>query len=702
MADVTAEPINIQPTSSPVTGSLQPPAEAPTPAPTPQPAAIAPAKAGSVFHNVSHALMGGIIGSLAGQPQSTYDVNDAGTMQANPHGPDKTGDKLRRIFQSALIGLTAGSKEHGGLAGMGAGAEASMQNRQQQDLGQRKQAEDEYNREQQAILRKYAISELNSRNLTNYYANLKAGNDLNPTFTDNKTFYEAAKLSPELGAHVQELGDAEVEQAIADPNSPISPSSHVVLPLGRAPVMGPDGLPLKKADGGFESKMRFAVIDGGKDGKISVTPAMAKDFQDYGGMIPTVSGSLKNVKAGDEIPFADLLYGLGKVTEAKNKVLQGWQDATLAWQPDPQNPKREIPVLVNGFDPSLTKPATAIPSSEKKIQSEIDENRASAEASRASAREHLANAALLASSIGTGPQGATDPAIVAELSKTVGQLNPAAQASIRGLPLETVKALLTLATGDARLTEIFPTRNYRLAGGITSQHAIGIARIINPGFNTGLAPAKADAMKRFGSGKEGQSVRSFNMFLSHAADAKDVSNEFDRNSRPIINKPMNILRRDYQGDPRVNRLLTAISAAREEWNTMIKGGFAPTKDESENAQTLMSDTASPQMIEAVLEVMGHQGLARLDALNEEWKQLYITNQPNLVTPAGRNAAIRLGLGEDVAKYSSGGTFPGVMSPTGQAAAAPSGPPAGASGTAMGSDGKKHYHDAQGNDLGVAQ
>jgi hypothetical protein len=116
---------------------------------------------GEFLGALAHSFIGGLLGTMAGREKVTgYDTSDTG-KQTPITAPKTTGDQLRDIARSALLGLAAGAnapKQKSGLAsalgGLGAGAEDAVARSKEQDLLQRKQSTEEFERSQQAMLNK--------------------------------------------------------------------------------------------------------------------------------------------------------------------------------------------------------------------------------------------------------------------------------------------------------------------------------------------------------------------------------------------------------------------------------------------------------------------------------------------------------------------------------------------------------------------
>src|SRR5439155_3138604 len=136
--------------SAPTT--LTPPASQPASAPM-QPAAATQEPSqepGHFFKHLSHAFAGAIVGGLAGPHQTVdrYETDESGKPRAIMR-PLTGRERLQRMAQAAMEGLASGSRvppqrsaAASWAAGLGAGAEQTIGRGQQQDLLQRKQAQE--------------------------------------------------------------------------------------------------------------------------------------------------------------------------------------------------------------------------------------------------------------------------------------------------------------------------------------------------------------------------------------------------------------------------------------------------------------------------------------------------------------------------------------------------------------------------------
>jgi len=293
---------------------------------------------------------------------------------------------------------------------------------------------------------------------------------------------------------------------------------------------------------------------------------------------------------------------------------------------------------------------------------------------------------------GNTPLPAVAQAVAAlppETQRDLQQYSPA----IQGLLIRGAHGWIDPAT--------FPPRLTKGGLGITRAQATAVMNEINPNYSDNLYNTIKKTQADYVTGKEGQSIRSFNQFLAHSQELKHVSEGFQRTNSPWLNTPLNEIEAKGMGSPGVPEMMTAVEAARQEWTTFINSGYSPDEQMNKRADILMSDKSTPSQIMGVLGVMGAQAIGRLDQLNESYKTATGQDYPNLVTPSGRAAAQELGI--NTSQYQSGGTYAGGAGRTGAVTGgAPKTPPAGATHQAPGSDGKMHYTNAQGQDLGLVQ
>ncbi len=700
--DSSATAPQVDQESSPIPNQLQAPA-APQPQPQAAPA-MQPAAVPSITQTSpnKHLMSFGarILSALAGE-QNSYAVDPNTQKLVATPAPLSSGQKVQRILGHALEGLSAPvdpNQKSGlakGLSGLGAGAGAVRQQMTAEDQAAQNKGKEDFEQQQQTMLRHMEIGKQNALTTKMYFDNLKAANEMDPHFAQNQSLFNAIQASPDLNVHATEMTAEQV--AAEEAKDHMFTQTHLLKPLGRAPQLGPDGQPVMITDASGNqvpaTYMRVAVVDGTKDGKIAVTPEMAKDIAEYGALarIPNAS----SIKAGDEYELGSLIPLMNKIDEQKSQVLQGWQHSTIGWTTGADG--KDVPVEINSVDKTRTRnfPAGVTPAAAREEKGKEDLQAAQTDEAKQKAKEAAANAAVALQALG-GKTPTADQ--IPELMDAMKALSPAAQSVLRTYKNPEIQAsLLNIAYGEQK--NDFPENPRPKSGLISKAQADGIAKIINSDYTPATFETIQNYKKTFAK-NSGPAIDSFNQFLGHSAEALDVVKNFKTSNSPWLNTPLNALRQKGMGDPQVSVLVSALQPVRDEYLNLIKSGKAATKEEIAEANNALPDTATPAQLYAVLNNMAKQAVTRADQINEDYKTNTGRNYPNLVNPTGRQAANNLGIGDLVSKYQTGGKLRGVPSPSGSQGGQPQ-MPQGATMQVPGSDGKMHWSDGKA-DLGVVQ
>jgi hypothetical protein len=112
--------------------------------------------------------------------------------------------------------------------------------------------------------------------------------------------------------------------------------------------------------------------------------------------------------------------------------------------------------------------------------------------------------------------------------------------------------------------------------------------------------------------------------------------------------------KDQFGDQVYTQYQTATNVLKDELGIYFAGGYSPTKTQQETWDKIQSDTATPAQTEQFAKEVVRLASRRADTFNEQFKTNMGYNDPNMVTPQAKKAAERLGLGDVVAKFGSGG------------------------------------------------
>jgi hypothetical protein len=668
-----------QDTSAPTPPNIQPDQQAQmvspvAPAAQQQPSVTTPPVAPSPnqrLHSFVSSVLSGITTSLAGKAPVRYSVDPAtGKMGPDPNQPEDTrGAQGRRILGNALTGLGAGAQAGGqksglanALAGLGAGASAQTASSQAADKQARQQANEDFEKQQQLLLRKKSIAEANAHLWTMTQEQRRIEEDRDP---HRQQALSQAKNAEEAGVPVEYTTESDLKQ-----RDPSFFTTHQVLPIGMKRVTDAQGQPVLDEDGMPKMEAQFALIDGLHDGKLPVPADFVSDLQKYGKYVG-VTG-MDSLKPGDEVSMQHFIEMYGKITEGKKTELAGWAKATLSWT----GPNQDKPVLVNsntGEVKAFSNDPNAVPNAANKPESAGAKNaltEAQTAEAKAKTKEALGNAALIAQQVSGSGGGSLNKDAIPAYVDAISQLPPTSKAILQAVRPDDQLALLAVAGGDADISKTFPTRTTAKSGQMDAAKATGLVKLLNPDWNTQYYKAVQEATDNMVKGPDHKGVLSFGQFLVHADDVRQGSLKLARSNSPWFNKPFNEIRSKGLGDPNVGNLIIDIMAARNEWETFINSNHVPSSDEKKAAAIVMDDSSTPAMMMGGLGEMGKQAVGRLDQINEGYKTVTHRDWPNLIPPMSRQAAINLGLGDQIAKYKTAGTLRGAMnagsSVTGQA------------------------------------
>lgn len=651
VADATAQPMPVDTQSAPVQGNLQPPAPTPSPAPNLSAADVAPHQ--SWFTTMAHSVAGAVLGVAAARDKEIAPPSVAadGTMQPAVTTRATTGDQLRQMARSALTGLAAGARiqqQKSGvataLAGLGAGADDAIQRGQDKDLLERKQAGEDWDRQQGKIVQQHDIARGNALMYSQYSDAMQKNLDHD---TERQSNIALAKAAEDAGIPVKYLT---ADEAVAMAKStPGVASSHMIRPIGYEPMMDVDGKPLTNADGTPRMQGKMAFIPGLSDDKIKIPQSFADDAKKYGSIVGVSDAD--GLQAGHEIPLSRLAPLEAAIQEGRKAVANGWMKPDISWGGD----NHDIPMATNLVSRE-SRPFIGgiIPQDAAEGAAKTSLYKAQADEARDKGKESLANASQLLSGTGSG----STP--LPQVQEAMKLLHPATQSLLTKYSPDIQAAIISVANGD---TDLKAASN-RVKGVINQLQLAGLAQAVHQDmtgqpWSEALYPTKQSLYKDFaGGGDDGDAIASFNQFLGHAGELSDVVHKFSTTQSPMLNKPINWLRSNMDGDPAVTQLITALTPVQEEYFSFLKKGQALHGDEVSAMKTIMSNSSNPSQIYAAIKTMVPQAITRLDQLNEKWRTVDGRNYPNLVTPSGKDAATKLGFGDKVAKYGSGGTLGG--------------------------------------------
>jgi hypothetical protein len=320
----TAPNIPVPPPSVPAT----PPqvGSAPQGVPTP----VAP-KRPNIVQRVGNKVASGVenLGAAA-NPQ--YDVNDTGTMIAKL----PTRSLFRGIVSSALAALAGAGAGAAATANpntrnspaqsFGVGLSGGFANAEMKDQAAREKAREDFEQEQKAILQRADVAHMNASTKALYFGMAK---DARQPLYDQNTATVTALEGTDVPVQTMTASEASALQK-QTPNFFVT---HIALPIGMEPVLGPDGAVVSDKDGNPLTQERMAIVTLPVDPKthnIVLPASVATDAQRYA----NISGisNAQNLKGGDEISLDSYIRLLTANQKARATEIKGWQTA----QSDPQ------------------------------------------------------------------------------------------------------------------------------------------------------------------------------------------------------------------------------------------------------------------------------------------------------------------------------------------------------------------------------
>jgi hypothetical protein len=193
-----------------------------------------------------------------------------------------------------------------------------------------------------------------------------------------------------------------------------------------------------------------------------------------------------------------------------------------------------------------------------------------------------------------------------------------------------------------------------------------MAKQLDPKFQSGVVDNKIRFLNNFTNpnGKTMGSIASNNTFLEHAGDLQDLVSKQATNL-PLLNAPLNKIRSKV-GDASYTEMRTALEPVITEYTNALKAGYAPTLIDVQSGKEILPENASPNQMLTAVKQMGHTVMRRMDSTNQEYRAVMGGDYPDLITPNGKEAANKLGLGAMANKYRSGGEVGGAVpaKPTG--------------------------------------
>jgi hypothetical protein len=568
-----------------------------------------------------HSILSGLGGAQSETPVTDTDVKSPTYGQTKMVATPKTpGSQWRAILASAIAGLSAGAaqgyNQKKPFAGLSAGANAvsELQDKDneanQQALKQKRQ---EFEDTQRSKLNQANILKTNAEHLNAFHQSVINQNSMDPHFAENQAQVDYLQKLPD-GPNVVTLSTADAMKRMKDENYS---HTHLMLGLGSQVKTDADGNPMKGPDGEFLTEGRVALIDGGHDGKFTLPPQVASDFQKYGklGMLPDVDG-WEAIKPDAEVDMKKYIVLQHELSEARSKEQQGWGEKTPG-ENAVQSPDGKTWLQRNPATNETRPYPGGVPQKVLETSAKTSNELAGVDEKKSATKKNNAEAAK-------------------------------ADAETKKINTDAANGTATTDTliGAAQNYQLDPEKMYGIRGKQRAEFMAAMLRQ-DPTWSESAYKARYNTVQDFTSkGKSGQQVESLNTFAGHVGEANQLISTLQNTKSPWLNKPMNKVKVGL-GDATIGPVQTALEAAKDEYLNFLKAGHAPTKDEIERGETLVNPNSSPAQIQATLRQMARTVAIRTESLNHQYRSTMEKDYPDMLTP--ESAQVLKDFGIDISR-----------------------------------------------------
>jgi hypothetical protein len=169
------------------------------------------------------------------------------------------------------------------------------------------------------------------------------------------------------------------------------------------------------------------------------------------------------------------------------------------------------------------------------------------------------------------------------------------------------------------------------------------AKEINPNFSVAETKRKIDMEQSFTVGKDGQSLQSFGTFLEHAGEATKALEGVYQSGSPAINKPMNWIRKNMEGNPEYQRLIVSLEPVGKEFESFLLNQRALYVDDRKRIEIMMDGNSTPAQIKVALNQMGKTAKDRFTEMNQRYKRVMKQDIENPFGPEATEGAAKIGI-----------------------------------------------------------
>ena len=188
---------------------------------------------------------------------------------------------------------------------------------------------------------------------------------------------------------------------------------------------------------------------------------------------------------------------------------------------------------------------------------------------------------------------------------------------------------------------------------------------LDPNFDPGLIEQRVLFLRSYEDPKGRASInrQAINNILQHAGDLSELNKTYGRSDVRLINTAINKLSRQFGSTTYIN-YATTLGVLKDELTLYFAGGYAPVGEQHEMWNKILNEDATPAQVEAFTKEVVHLGLRRATTFNSQFKKNMGYDDPNMIIPEAKEAGERLGLGNEMQKFGSGGQLGGAQGGSG--------------------------------------
>jgi hypothetical protein len=154
--------------------------------------------------------------------------------------------------------------------------------------------------------------------------------------------------------------------------------------------------------------------------------------------------------------------------------------------------------------------------------------------------------------------------------------------------------------------------------------------------------ARKSLIKDLDTGILGTQIRTFNTFLGHADDFNDSIVQLRNTKSPLLNKPINELRK-ASGNPAVAAILPKIENVRTEYQNFLNNNHALKLGNIAEGNTMLNENMSPAQMQEAVKSFTKAAITRVGTINDQSVRVMKQPVPGLLNRISQQAIQKMGL-----------------------------------------------------------